>query len=410
MTQKTRNRVSLMSDSQNILYFDYAASNPLWPEAAQAMIAAGRLTGNASATHSFGRAARQLLDQSRRTVADFLKTDASRLTFTSGATEANNLALFGLLGPLCGGLGAESQAPRLLTSHLEHSSINQPAARLADRHGLAVDWLSLGDSAVVDPDQVVAAIKPDTVAVCLTAANNVLGSIQPVAQVSVRLARIRQQRKAEGNDRPLYLIVDAVQAAAWLELRPEEWGTDALIVSAHKAGGPKGVGCLCLRSGLELEPQAWGGGQEQGRRSGTENLAAIAGMAAALQAVSESRDSEAERCRRLRDRLVTGLESADIACRLLGASAENNLPGTAFVHFPNQPADALALKLDAAGLAVAAGSACEAGQRRSPAVLAEAYGSSVAKWGGLRISFGRFTGQADIDRLVQEIKSIVSGR
>jgi cysteine desulfurase len=398
-----------MEGNQDRLYFDYAASNPLWPEAAEAMAEANRLIGNPSATHSFGRATRQLLDRSRRTVAEFLKTDSGQLIFTSGATEANNLALFGLLGPFCRD-SAASRPPRLLTSRLEHASVNQAAARLSDRYDLAVDWLALDASTAVSPDQVAESVGPDTVAVCLTAANNVLGSIQPVAAVGARLAEIRRERAASGNRRPLYLIVDAVQAAVWVDLRPDEWGIDALIISGHKAGGPKGVGCLWLRSGLDIEPMAYGGGQEQGRRAGTENLASIVGMAAALRVAGGLRETETERCRGLKNRLKAALESFGVECRFLGETDGASLPGTAFVHFSGVPADALAVKLDAVGAAVAAGSACEAGQRRSPAVLEEAYGPTVAKWGGLRISFGRFTGEPEIDRLAREIKNAVSGR
>ena len=397
-----------MENSPERIYLDYAASNPLWPEAAAAMVEAERLAGNPSATHFFGRQARQLLDRSRQTVAEFLGADAGQLTFTSSATEANNLALFGLLGPLGRGRDrGQGPRPRLLTSRLEHPSINQPAAQLADRYGWALDWLTIGPEARVSADQVAAAVRPETAAVCLTAANNILGSLQPIAEVSAQLARLRQAREARGNRQPLYLIVDAVQAAAWQELRPGQWGLDALVISGHKTGGPKGVGCLWLRPGLvpNVEPLIHGGGQEQGRRSGTENLAAIAGLAAAVQAAAAGRDAETERCRGLRARLTDGLKAAGFRHRLLGATAEQSLPGTVFVHFPGQPADALAMKLDAAGLAVSAGSACQASQRRSPAILEEAYGSAVAKWGGLRISFGRFTDAAQIDRLIEALRS-----
>ena len=389
-----------MSDLTNNTsgYFDYAASNPLWPEAALAMTEAMAIVGNPSATHSFGQKARRLLDESRDRAAGLFGVESRNIIFTSGATEANNLAIMGVLRPI---LDKQSiKKPKVLTSLLEHSSVNGPLQRLADSNQISLEYLPLLSDARVDLKKATPLIDKSTVLVCLTVANNILGSIQPIAEMGNLISAQQETRKEEGSELPLIFFSDAVQAAVWLPLRPKDWNLDVMVISGHKAGGPKGVGLFWVREGLEITPIIFGGGQEKDLRSGTENLPAITGMVTALEKSAEIRKTEVKRCQELRQRLIVGLAKIKPNTRVLGALEADFLPGTAYVHLPKVEGDILAIKLDAAGFAVSAGSACDAGHRRSPEVLETLYGGEVAKWSGVRISFGRFTDESDIDRLV----------
>jgi cysteine desulfurase len=385
-------------------YLDYAASNPVWPEAAAAATEGLAIVGNPSATHDHGRRARSLLDGFRSGVAAFLSANPGDLIFTSGATEANNLAIAGLLDPLLEKRG--DWKPRAVVSVLEHASVRKPLVEASNRFGLEIDEAEVGPDARLSPDSVRRSMTGDTVMVCLTAANNILGSLQPLAEVGQVIAEERRRRQEAGIGHPLYFLCDAVQAAPWLRLEPEAVGLDALVLSGHKAGGPKGSGVLWLRSGLDLAPLVRGGDQERGYRSGTENLPAIAGMAAALSAAAAMRSSEIERCLKLRRRLIHGLATARPAVRLLGAGEENSLPNIVFCQLPGISGDVMAMKLDAEGFSVSAGSACDSGTRRSPEVVTAVYGQGVGRWGGIRISFGRFTTEAEIDELIGAMRTL----
>ncbi len=385
-------------------YFDYAASNPLWTEAALAMTEVMAIVGNPSATHSFGQEVRKLLDDSRDKAAKFLNVKSREIIFTSGATEANNLAIMGMLRPILDKKLVEK--PKVLTSLLEHPSVNQPLERLVDEGRINLEYLPLSSDARVDLDKATELMDGETVLVCLTAANNVIGSIQPLAEIGELIVAEQNRRKEEGSELPLRFFSDAVQLAVWLPLKPKEWNLDAMVISGHKAGGPKGVGLLWIRGELELSPIIFGGGQERELRSGTENLPAIVGMVAATEKAVEIRESEVKRCQTLRQRLVSGLAVTKPNTRVLGALEADSLPGTVYIHIPKIEGDILAIKLDAAGFAVSAGSACDAGYRRSPIVLETIYGGDVSKWAGVRISFGRFTDELDIDRLISSFSSV----
>ncbi|MBN1585077.1 cysteine desulfurase [Candidatus Uhrbacteria bacterium] len=391
-----------MSDSTG--YFDYAASNPLWPEAQAATVEAMTVIGNPSSTHGFGRRVRKITDGCRKATADFLGVSPTGVIFTSGATEANNLAVFGLLRPVLEGF--PDRRVSVLVSVLEHSSVSDSLRALAGEsgHRLILGEMTLTEDAKVDLGDIEKTIGPDTVLVCLTAADNILGSIQPLAEVGELVGIERERRRRDGEELPLYLMSDAVQAAAWLPLKPQEWGLDAMVISGHKTGGPKGVGALWLNPetvGGKPNPLVFGGGQERGWRSGTENLPAIAGMAAALGKAVEIRETESRRCLGLRQRLIAGLSGTVPKMRVLGAPESGSLPGTVYLHVPETAGDVLAVRLDAGGFAVSAGSACDSGQRRPPAVLKAVYGDAVFRWGGVRVSFGRFTGEGDVEGLIR---------
>lgn len=380
------------------LYFDYAASAPLLPEAAMAMTAAAAAIGNPSAIHAEGRGLRLRLDAARESVARLLAVDAAEIYFTSGATEALNWAVTGILAAM------RRQSPgrplRVLTTPLEHAAVAEPLRLEAERRGVAVDLLPVGANGLVSPADVASRVTDDTVLVCVIWANNVIGTIQPIAEIGRRVSLICETRGRRG--RPLLFLSDAVQAVVTQPVEPRRCGIDALALSGHKFGGPKGSGVLYLRRGVPCDSLIEGGGQEAGRRSGTENMPGICGLGAAADRLAVDRSAEAARLLTLKRLLLTELERAGCRCRLVG-EIEFVLPQTAYLTFPNCTGDELALRLDAAGFAAASGSACDAGQRRAPAAIQAVLGEAAARHGGLRLSFGRLTTAEDVKRLAAAI-------
>jgi cysteine desulfurase len=346
-------------------YLDWAATAPVRPEAALAMAEAARLLGNPASVHGPGRRARALLEDARRRIARAFAVDPDDLVFTSGGTEANQLALHQARGPL-------------LVSAIEHASILE-AAPDATR-------LPVGGDGRLDleaAERLIAEHRPALVACQL--ANNETGAIQPVAE----LARLARSAGA-------LVAVDAVQAAGKLACAPEPLGADLVSVSAHKLGGPVGVGALLLRPGLALRPRQPGGGQELGRRAGTPNLPGIAGFAAAADLL---RSVDWAAVGRLRDRL-----ERDVACLApelrVVAAASPRLPTIACLLTPGLPAETQLLALDLEGVAVGAGSACSSG-KLAPSHVLHAMGFPEAEArSAIRVSLGWSTNDAEIDRLV----------
>lgn len=324
-------------------YLDHAATTPLRPEAAAAMAPylAGEF-GNPSGTHAFSRRARNTLEEARERVAAALGVARPRdVVFTSGGTEADNLALAGvaLAG---GGRGG------VVTTAVEHAAVLETAYHLRAL-GCPVGVVGVEAAGTVDPSRVAAAVDGDTALVSVMAANNETGVIQPVAEVSALLA-----------GRPVVVHCDAVQAVAALPVSLDELGVDLLTVSAHKLGGPAGVGVLAMRPGIELAPVLHGGGQELGRRSGTPNLMGIVGAVAALEAAVIDRKRFAADTAEARLRFETRL-SASVPEVVFTAGGVASLPHISHLRVPGVDAETLLIRLDALGVAASAGSACHSG-------------------------------------------------
>ena len=348
------------------VYLDHNATTPMRPQAIEVMVEVMRVVGNASSVHGLGRAARGRVDRARSRVAALVGGTAANVVFTSGGTEANNLALRG-----CG-------RARVLVSAIEHDSVLKPIEQ-AER--IAVHANGVVDLAALER-MLAAKAEPALVAVML--ANNETGVIQPVAEV-VRIARRHGALVA----------CDAVQAAGKIAVDIAALGVDYLSLSAHKLGGPQGVGALVLREGAPLQAVQSGGGQERGRRGGTENVAGIVGFGAAAQIALAELDSFA-RLADLRDRLQAAL----VGARVLGADAPR-LPNTLNVAMPGVPAQTQIMALDLAGIAISAGSACSSGKVKFSPVL-HAMGVDEKDAGSaLRISFGWNSTEADAARMIE---------
>jgi len=368
------------------IYLDWNATAPLRPEARAAMTAALDCVGNPSSVHGEGRAARHIVEEAREKVATLLGAEPKLVTFTSGGTEANMLALSPAIET------ADHKAPcdRLLLSAIEHVSVRAggrfPAAAVEEVgvtvHG-QIDLTALGKR--------LATLTADgqRAMVSVMSANNETGVVQPISEV----AAIAHQ--AGG-----ILHVDAVQTAGRIPCDINKTGADLLTVSAHKFGGPKGAGALVRRSeAVHLVPLVKGGGQERGLRAGTENVAAIAGFGAAAQAASRGLEGDRIRMAALRERLEARLTAATPQAIIFGAGAER-LPNTTLFAVPGVRAETAVIALDLEGVAVSSGAACSSGKVQPSHVLAAMGVSPELGRGGLRISLGWSTAESDVDRFI----------
>jgi len=371
------------------LYFDFNATAPLREQARAAMVAAMDVVGNPSSVHSEGRAARGLLDESRAKVAGFLGADLRYVTFTSGGTEAANLVLSPSLKDNAG------RVERLLISAGEHPCVLEGHRFPADR----VTVLPLDAKGRLDLEALKDALAQGQgrPLLALQHANNETGVVQPLAEAAVLV------HEAGG-----LLICDAVQAAGRLAKTALAEGADGVFISAHKLGGPKGVGALAFaRGALHIEEALIrGGGQERGLRSGTENPIAIAGFAAAAEA-SASSPAELARLAGLRDRIEAAVRGAFPDVVIFGEGAER-LPNTSCLAVPGLTAETLLIALDLAGLAISSGSACSSGKVRPSHVLAAMGVATDLAKGALRISLGYSTRESDVESFCETFQKTVS--
>lgn len=361
------------------IYLDHAATTPVRPEVVEAMLP--YLTerwGNPSSIHASGRAARAGLDEAREQVAGLINARPREMVFTSGGSEADNLAIKGAAW------AASSRGRQIITSAVEHKAVLQ-ACSLLERHGFEITVVGVDADGTVDPAAVDAAITDRTVLVSVMAANNEVGTIQPIHEIG-NVCRARR----------VLFHVDAVQAAPFLPIDVDAWQADLLSLSGHKLYGPKGVGALYVRRGTALVPEMQGGSQERQRRAGTENVAGVVGFAAAfsLAAREPGRSAEVERLTTLRDRLLAGL-AAIAGVRITGHPRER-LPNSASVVVDGVEGGDLVAALDLEGIEASTGSACTTGSLDASHVLLAMGIAEEAAHGSLRLTLGRGTTAADV--------------
>ena len=380
-------------------YLDAAATAPLRPEARDAMIAAlDAGPANPSSVHSAGHRARALVDSARERIAAALGARPGELVFTSGGTEANNLAVIGLSL-------ANPRGKHVILSPLEHPSVIESAQALERVHGFEVTILPVDEYGVVDPAAVSAALRENTTLVSISLANGEVGTVQPVPEI----AELVRERGA-------LMHSDAVQAAATLPVSFGRGGwpgdsVDAMTIAAHKFGGPQGAGALLLRRHLPIEPLLHGGGQEDGLRSGTENVPAIAGFAAAVEAAGRDVGTRALALVASRDTLIRRVLAEVPGSRLTGHPTER-LPGHASFVVERTSGESLLVALDSAGISASSGSACAAGKDEpSPVLLAMGFDPVLAQT-ALRFTLAEplegDEGEALIERIVGVLSRVVS--
>ena len=377
-----------------MIYLDNNATTAVLPEVLEAMKPHFLNPGNAESRHSAGRSARRAWDQARETVARILGAEPSEVIFTSGGTEANNLAIFGLAG-------AEHSPGHVVSSPIEHPAVAEPIARL-DAAGFLVDWPTVDSEGFADPLLMAASFRDDTRFATLMLANNETGTIQPLAKL-VELAQARG----------IPVHTDAVQAVGRVPVNFRELGVTTLAASAHKFHGPVGVGVLLVKSGVKLGSRLFGGGPQQGRRAGTVAVALAVGFAKALELWENDAAGRAERWKTLRSRLETALVSALGADRVVlngPGDPTLRLPQTLNLGFRGVDGDSLLMGLDMEGIAVSLGSACASGSTRpSPTLLAMKIPDDRLR-SSVRFSLGADTTENDIEQAIPKIIEAVSRR
>jgi cysteine desulfurase len=372
------------------IYLDHNATTPLAAPVVERMTAALALEwGNPSSVHHFGQQAKAAVDQARSAVAALIGAEPTEVVFTSGGTEADNLAIRGAADAL-----ALAGRRHLVTSGIEHEAVLNTVKALG-RRGWEVTILPSNDTGIVDPDQLREALTDRTALVSLMHANNEIGTVQPVAH----LARLAHERGA-------LFHTDAVQSAGKIPVDVGALGVDLLSVSAHKFYGPKGAGALWIRRGLRLMPQMTGGKHERNRRAGTENVLGIIGMGAAAEHALTTMQAEAVRLSALRDRLETGVLAAVSGTQINGAR-QPRVPNTTNISFDHVEAESLLIALDLEGFAVSTGSACSSGTLEPSHVLKAMGFPAHRTQNSIRFSLGKDTTEAHIDRLVGVLPGVV---
>ena len=375
----------------NQIYLDYAATTPVDPRVLDAMMPYFSASfGNPSSVHRYGQQAEAAVESARETVASALNCRADEIVLTSCGSESDNLALRGAALAM----REKTRANRILTSKAEHHAVSKTAEQLEKYFGYEVKWLDVDEHGMVQP-KMVEAIDDKTALVSVMYANNEIGTINPIREIAEVCHR-----------RGVLFHTDAVQAAAYLPIDVQSLGVDLLSLGAHKFYGPKGIGALYVRKGTPLISSQTGGGQENGRRAGTQNVPYIVGLAEALRLTVEERDQRIAHVQPLRDQIIGAVLETIPDSRLTGR-LETRLPNHASFAFKNVDGNLLLTLLDAAGFACSSGSACKTGNPE-PSEVMDAIGLS-REWGlgSLRITLGVGTTAGQIDSFIKTLPSII---
>ncbi|HYF05182.1 MAG TPA: cysteine desulfurase family protein [Patescibacteria group bacterium] len=382
--------------SKKVIYLDNAATTPLAPEVLLVMQPFfTKEYGNPSSLYSLGVHASTALEVARKEVADVLKCRAKEIVFTAGATESINLAVLGY----CRSVRTSAFTPHVITTAIEHEAVLECCKQL-ETEGFSVTYLPVSKDGLVDPKEFKKALRPETVFASIMYANNEVGSIQPIFQISRILRHANQDRRQAGKHE-VVLHSDAAQAAGYLDINVQKLSVDMLSINGSKVYGPKQTGCLFVREGIGLQPIIFGGGQERGLRSGTQNVAGFVGFARALKVAENAKQKELKRVTALRDWFVAQLEKKFGATlngpddrKLHLQEARRRMPNNLHMSFPGVEGEALMLYLDAWNIAVSTGSACaEAGDK--PSHVLTAIGNAEPE-SAIRYTLGRYTLKTDL--------------
>lgn len=375
----------------NNIYLDNAGTTPMDPAVIETMTEMMQnVFGNASATNSFGRKAHRILEQSRQKIAASINAkDPNEIIFTSGGTESDNTAIIQTA------LKRRDEGRHLITTMIEHEAVLKPMAYL-EENGYEVTYLPVDENGVISLDELKQALRPDTILVSIMTGNNEVGSHMPITEIGAIVAKSNA-----------WFHTDAVQAYGILDIDVKRDQIDLMSTSAHKLNGPKQMGFLYEREGLDLAPHLRGGDQEMKRRAGTENIPAIAAFAKAIELEQNARAELTARYQGFKRQLVDKLVENGVVVKVNGKMGADELPQIINLWFEGCPSDAMLTNLDLAGIAAAAGSACTAGSLEPSHVLAAMYGKDQVRVSqSLRFSFGRYNTAAEIDELVAQLTKI----
>jgi cysteine desulfurase len=380
------------------VYLDNSATTPIAPEVLDAMLPyLSEKFGNASSIHHFGQEARAAVDKARHQVAALINARPAEIVFTSGGTEADNLAIRGLLDAQTAG---SQTKPHIITSNIEHPAVANVIDHF-EKSGFGVTRLPVYENGIVRIDDLRDAIRDETVLVSVMTANNEIGTLQPVEEIG------RVVKELRGGGRKIWFHTDAVQAAGKIDVDVEAIGCDLLSISGHKIYAPKGIGALYVRRGVRLAAQNLGGRQERERRGGTESVPNIVAFGKACDIANEELKDTTRKLRDLRDSFEQGVFERidDVA---LNGDAEDRLPNISNLSFGSVEGEGLLINLDMQGIAISTGSACSSGSLEpSPVIRAIGREDQLAR-GAVRFSFGRFNTEADVDRTLEVLPTAVA--
>ncbi len=374
----------------NRIYLDHAATTPVSEPVLEAMIPFFKNSwGNASSVYGTGREARKAVEKARRQVAEAIGAEPREILFTGCGSESDNLAVKGTAFAL------KEKGRHIITTAIEHPAVLN-TCRWLEKQGFEVTYIYPDKKGLIDPEQIRLSIREDTILISMMAANNEIGTIEPVAEVG-----------AVAREKGICFHTDAVQAAGAVPISVNEWNADLLSISAHKFHGPKGTGALYVRHGTHIDSLIHGGEQERGLRAGTENVPGIVGLGAAIEIASRNLKQNVVRTAFLRDRLIDRI-LAEIPGTKLNGAREGRLPNNCNISFDRIDGEALLLRLDLAGIAASSGSACTAGSQEISHVLKAIGLTDQEAKGSLRLTTGTGNTEEEIDEAIRTIREIVA--
>ncbi len=392
------------------IYLDYSASTPIDPKVLSAMLPyLKREYGNPSSVHSFGQKAMAAIENARKIVADFLDCLPEEVVFTGGATEANNTAIWGVIKNFQASIPNDQKKfkPHVVVSAIEHESVIELVKRLEKQGIIEATYVGVNKEGMVDPKDVAKTIKENTALVSIMYANSVIGTIQPIKEIG---EAIREKSSLTGVSRrfPVIFHTDAVQSAQYLPCGVKDLGVDLLTISAHKLYGPKGVGALYIKKGTVINPLVIGGGQENGARAGTQNVAGIVGFGEAIRTISNPRSALTNiKIRQLRDKLIKAVLKKIPGVRLNG-SAEKRLPSNVHFCFDGVEGRDVVMLLDQKGAAISTGSACSERSQEPDHVLLALGLSAKEALGGVRITLGKYTKTEEVENTIKYLSQAIT--
>ena len=382
------------------IYLDYAATTPVDPRVLQSILPfLKNKFGNASSLHAPGLEAREAVEEAREKVAGFLGCRPDEIYFTSGATESDNWAVLGLIRAIR--KANPDFIPHLIASAIEHEAILEPLRQL-EKEGIQVTYLPVNKQGLIRLETLRKFIKANTVLVSIMYANNEVGTIQPIAEIGWLIAKENSGKRRHH----IYFHTDATQAPAYCDCRVAKLGVDLLSLSAHKIYGPKGVGALYVKRNTPIESLLFGGGQQEGKRSGTYNVAGIVGLGKAIELIGADKKSRNQEIKKLRDYLIRQIQ-LKISRTIINGDLSARTPNNAHFIFPGVEGESVLLLLSQKGIAVSTGSACSSGSLEPSHVLLALGIRPELAHGSIRVTLGRFTTKKEIAALIKELPPII---
>ena len=385
----------MSSEASKLVYMDHAATTPMREEVLQRMIPFMKENyGNPSSIYTLAQQARNAVDESRRTIAKLIGCRSSEITFTSGGTESDNAAIKGAA------FAMRHLGNHIITTSIEHHAVLHTCMQM-EQFGFEVTYLPVDKEGKVNISDVENAITDKTILVSIMAANNEIGTVQPIAEIT---NRVKDAATSMGTS--ILVHTDAVQAMGQIPVNVKEWPVDMLSMSAHKFYGPRGVGALYIKRGTPFEPLLMGGGQERQRRSGTENVPAIVGMELAISLAVMEQEEQGKKLSRYRDAIIEGL-SKNVEGILINGHRRDRLPNNVSVSFLGVEGEPILLGLDFSGICASSGSACSSASLEPSHVLLAIGRTADQAQGTLRITLGRDNTQEDVDYLLEVLPKLV---